>query len=438
MQRFFTKKFAKVFVSILMIASMLLATACGDSKETATIAPESTPAPTTTVTPEPTMQDILNSLGDIEFTDAKNVILFIGDGMGVNHIPATKAILGGQYNEKLAIEYLPNQGTSVTKCADGEPDSASGGTALATGYKSRRSYLGMDKNKKSVQNVCELAKSLGKKTGVVTNENITDATPAAFTVHVPNRDNKQAVVKQQIENCPDLLMGGGRATYEEIVGNSATYAKKIEQNNVTWVKTWEEVKNFKGEKLIATITDTFFEKADEAEPTLAEMTAKAIELLSDDEDGFFLMVEGGAMDESAHTSNVMETCRQMISFDEAVSLGIKYAAEHTDTIVIVTADHNTGGLLKTEEANKKVEKNKNNVHVQSLLEYEEALQKENPDVILSELPYRFSTIAHTSENVQIFAIGKGTEIFNGKKVQSHEIGQFIGKIISGEDFGDVK
>ena len=116
----------------------------------------------------------------------------------------------------------------------------------------------------------------------------------------------------------------------------------------------------------------------------------------------------------------------------------KYAAEHTDTIVIVTADHNTGRLMKTEEANIRVEKTKNDVHVKALLDYEEALQKENPDVILADLPYRFTTIAHTSESVQIFAIGKGTEIFNGERVQSCEIGQFIGKVLSGKDFGDVK
>lgn len=413
---------------------MLLASACGGEINTTA----NSPVPTPTTTPEPTMQDILNSLGDIEFTDAKNVILFIGDGMGENHIPATKAILGGLYNEKLSIEYLPNQGESITKCVNGEPDSASGGTALATGYKSMRSYVGMDKDGVSVQNVCELAKSLGKKAGIVTNENIVDATPAAFSSHVKNRDDKSKIVKQQIDSEIDLIMGGGRADYESTLKKSPSYTKKLEENNITWAKTWGEVKNFKEGRIIATLTDSFFEKVEEATPTLAEMTAKAIDFLSDDEDGFFLMVEGGAMDESAHTSNVMETCRQMISFDEAVSLGIKYAAEHPDTIVIVTADHNTGKLMETEDANKKVEKNKDNVHVKALLDYEEALQKEHPEIILADLPYRFTTIAHTSENVQVFAIGKGTEIFNGERVQSCEIGQFIGKALSGKDFGDVK
>ena len=94
--------------------------------------------------------------------------------------------------------------------------------------------------------------------------------------------------------------------------------------------------------------------------------------------------------------------------------------------------------METEEANKKVDKTQNDVHVKALLDYEAALQKEYPEIVLSELPYRFSTIAHTSDNVQVFAIGKGTEIFNGQKIASYKIGQFIGKALSGKDFGDVK
>lgn len=429
----FIKRFAVIFMAFML----LIACGCGGDKNKKPADLSSTAEPT----PEPqkTMQEILDSLGSIEFTKAKNVILFIGDGMGVNHIDATKEIIGGQYNDKMAIEYLYNQGTSVTICVDGEPDSASGGTALSTGYKSKRSYLGVDKNNNSVQNVVELAMSLGKKAGVVTNENITDATPAAFTVHNNNRKDYTAIVKQQIENCPDLIMGGGRTVYKETLDADPAYVQKMTDNGITWATSWEQVKNFESGKIIATLTDTFFERVEEAEPTLAEMTAKAIELLSDDEDGFFLLVEGGAMDESAHTSDVMETCRQMISFDEAVSLGVRYAAEHPDTIVIVTADHNTGGLQPIDIANQKVAAAGNaDYHVNELLKYEAALQAKYPDIILADLPYRFTTIAHTNDNVEVFAIGYGTEIFNGARVKSCEIGQFIGRALGAEKFGEVK
>ncbi|MBQ8164631.1 MAG: alkaline phosphatase [Clostridia bacterium] len=435
MDKFPVKKFLKSFTALMLLLSVLLTCSCGEKNKGDTVSPSLSPSPS----PEVSMQAILDSLGDIEFTDAKNVILFIGDGMGENHIAATKAILGGQYSDKLAIEYLPNQGTAVTICADGEPDSASGGTALATGYKSKRKYLGMDKKKNVVQNVCELANLMDKKAGVVTNESIVDATPAAFTIHAPNRDDESNIAKLQIENCPDLIMGGGRAMYEKAIADDPTYEQKLTDNGITWAKTWDEVQDFTGGKLIATLTDDLFERVEEATPTLAQMTEKALELLSDDEDGFFLMVEGGAMDESAHVSDVMETCRQMISFDEAVSIGIKYAVEHPDTVVIVTADHNTGGLMETESANQIVSSApETDVHVNALLEYEKELQAANPDIILSDLPYRFTTIAHTNDSVQIFAIGKGTEIFNGTTVKSCEIGQFIGQALSGEKFGDIK
>ena len=430
-----------LFTKILaVLMALMFLFACGCQKDV-TETPSDKPseaAPTEAVTPEPEkpIQDVLASLGEIEFTKAKNVILFIGDGMGVNHIDATKAILNAGYDGKLAIEYLPNQGNSITVCVDGEPDSASGGTALATGYKSKRKYLGMDAKLNEVQNAVELAMSLGKKAGVVTNESIVDATPAAFTIHAPNRDDESNIAKLQIEHCPDLIMGGGKAMYDKALADDPTYKDKMAANGITWATSWEQVEAFEDGKLIATLTEDLFERVEEAEPTLAEMTSKAIELLSDDEDGFFLMVEGGAMDESAHSGDVMETCRQMVSFDEAVSIGIRYAAEHPDTVVIVTADHDTGGLNTIDFANAHIDAAGNkDYHINELLKYEAALQREYPDIILADLPYRFTTIAHTNSNVEVFAIGYGTEIFNGARVPSYKIGKFIGETLGAESFG---
>ena len=147
------------------------------------------------------------------------------------------------------------------------------------------------------------------------------------------------------------------------------------------------------------------------------------------------MVEGGAMDESAHVSDVIELTKQMRAFDDAVSLGLRFAAENPDTIVIVTADHDTGGLQPKAEADKFVSANKTAYHTKAMLEYEAELQKANPDIDLSTLPYRFTTIAHTNNKVQVFAIGYGTEIFNDESVKSFEIGKFIGAALGDENFG---
>lgn len=429
---------SKKLLALLLAFIMLMLCACSAGGNTPANNTEAPAEPTPE--PETPMIDILKSLDSIEFTDAKNVILFIGDGMSQYHIPATDTILGGRFDGKLGIEYLTNQGIVNTTCVQGEPDSASGGTAYATGYKSNRVSLGLTAKKEAVQNVVELAISLGKKAGVVTSESIVDATPAAFTVHAPNRNDESEIAKLQIENCPDFIIGGGKAMYELAFEKDPSYKDKLTENNITWATTWEEVEAFDGTngKLIATLVDDYWERAEEASPTLEQMTEKALSMLSKSEEGFFLMVEGGAMDESAHTSDVMETCRQMIEFDKAVCLGIRYAAEHPDTIVIVTADHNTGGLLPKEDADKAIAGHEKEFHVASLLEYEEEIQATYPDVILADLPYRFSTIAHTNDKVQVFAIGYGTEIFNDETVASFEIGKFIGQSLSKQDFGATK
>lgn len=432
------KRLAAMMLALVMLLLLCACAPAGKTNSDGTNAPTSEPEPTEA--PETPMIDILKSLGSIEFTDAKNVILFIGDGMGQYHIPATDAILGGRFEGKLGIEYMTNQGIVNTICAQGEPDSASGGTALSTGYKSNRVSLGLTTKREPVQNVVELAISLGKKAGVVTSESVVDATPAAFTVHSKDRNDESEIAKLEMENCPDLVIGGGSAMYEKAFADDPSYTDLLKEKNITWTKSWDDVLKFDGSsgKLIATLTEDYFEEAEKSSPTLAEMTEKAISLLSQDEDGFFLMVEGGAMDESAHHSNVMETCKQMIAFDEAVCLGLRYAAEHPDTVVIVTADHNTGGLLPKEQADKAIAGHEKEYHVSELLKYEEELQKNNPDVDLSALPYRFSTIAHTNDKVQVFAVGYGTEIFQTDSINSFEIGKFIGKTLSKQEFGATK
>ena len=451
------KKILRNTLSLLMAMLLLVSFGCdGTGNTDPTAEPTEAPTEEPTEEPGPTMEEILAALSTTEFTSAKNVILFIGDGMGQNHVPATDAITGGRYDGKLSFEYMTATNIVETVCAEGEPDSASGGTALACGYKSNRKYVGLDYKGNEIQNVTELAHSLGKSTGVITSESIVDATPATFSIHTNNRNDEEQVAYLQVTaSVADLIIGGGKAAYESLMANTEDYpdaASKLTENNITWAKTWNEVEAYSGEgRLIATLTDDFWEEIKTMTPSLAEITDYAIQQLSKNENGFFLMVEGGAQDEIAHMSDVMELTRHMIAFDEAVEVGIKYAYLNKDTVVIVTADHNTGRLLPKEEADAYIEKNKKtdnyigndewcmtNASLHCVLEAEKIAQAKNPDVDYDSLPYRFTTIAHTNDKVNVWAIGYGTEeLGTAEKLKSFQIGKFIGKALSGEEFGST-
>ncbi|MBP5312887.1 MAG: alkaline phosphatase [Clostridia bacterium] len=452
MKNVLLKSISLIILAVIMTVSFV---ACQTD-----VTPQPTEAPATeaptevpTEIPVTPMEQILAELATLQFGEIKNVILYIGDGMGQNHVPATDAITGGRYDGKLAFEYLPNTAIVKTVCTEGEPDSASGGTALSTGYKGKRKQLGLNNKGEEVQNVVELAKSLGKSTGAITSESIVDATPAAFTIHSKDRSDESKIAQLQIENSVcDIIMGGGKAKYDELFArNEKDYNAYFSENNITYTAKWDDVLAWNGQgRLIATMTDDYWYFDRDMTPTLAEMTEQTIKVLSQNEKGFFLMVEGGALDEVAHNTNLMEVARHMTAFDKAIEVGLRYAYENKDTIIIVTADHNTGGLLPKAEADEYIEKHQKdnyisndewcwtNTGIHCVLEGERIAQEDNPDVDWSTLPYRFTTIAHTSDDVNVWAIGPGTaELMTTEKLASFHIGKFIGKALSGSEFGST-
>ena len=444
-------------LALIMTASVISCTTNSNNGGEPTKAPENEPTvePTEEPTPAPTpIEDILASLASLEYGEVKNVILYIGDGMGQNHVPATDAITGGRYDGKLAFEYLPNYAIVKTICTEGEPDSASGGTALSTGYKGKRSQIALNNKGEEVETVVELANRLGKSTGVITSESIVDATPATFSVHSKDRKDESKIAQLQIDtSVADLIIGGGKAKYDELFERESQYtAEYFKEHNLTYTTSWADVQAWNGEgRLIATLTDDYWFEDAKMTPTLAEMTEKSIEILSKNEKGFFLMVEGGALDEVAHNVDVYELTQHMLAFDKAIEVGIRYAYENKDTIIIVTADHNTGDLKPKDEADAYIEKHKKdnyisneefcvtNAKLHCLLEAERiAAEERHPDVDYTKLPYRFTTIAHTSEEVGIWAIGPGTgDLMTTDKLASYHIGKFIGKALSGEEFGST-
>ena len=310
--------------------------------------------------------------GDVEIADAtlvrepivkeaKNYILLIGDGMGVyqtllfDYLTDTTDYSDG---ESLFYGYmLPNHGFSRTNSFSGTTDSAAGGTALSTGYKTVNGYVGIDRNGNNVKLMTELASELGKASAVMSTETQTGATPSSFSAHAPNRDDSsiirdaQAALTQQ---------------YGTVIECGFDYY------TARYMKTSVEKR----------ITDT-----------LAKMDA--------DSDGFFLMYEEAHIDKHSHDNDMGKTFEALIRFNQAIARFMEYAFYNPDTVVIITADHETGDLRPAGDGT-----------------------------------LAYNDTEHSSANVPVFAWGQGTEFFNGNTVENIEIAHFISSAMGDDSFGD--
>ena len=272
--------------------------------------------------------------------EVRNVILLIGDGMGPGQLTAAEIMNG---NDSLAILSLPYMSMVSTHSASNYvTDSAASATALATGYKTNNLAISMSPEGENLITVVEVAEALGMSTGVVTNTRVTHATPACFMAHISNRNMEYEIAGQILETEVDVILGGGSSYFTSLNPIGAGY---------TIVETSEELMNLESGKILGLFTTSYMsyesERDPEIEPSLAEMTEKSIELLSSDPDGFFLMIEGGRLDFASHDNDFEGTMNEVYAFDLAVKEALMFADKRKDTLVIVTADHETGGLLIT-------------------------------------------------------------------------------------------
>jgi alkaline phosphatase len=187
--------------------------------------------------------------------------------------------------------------------------------------------------------VVEAAEAKGMSTGIVTNTRATHATPACFVAHVDNRNKEDEIARQILMSGVDVMLGGGSIYFDSSDPSLSGY---------TVITSTIELENFDSGKLLGLFTEGYMSyemgRDPEQEPSLLEMTEKAIQLLSENPEGFFLMVEGGRIDHACHANDYDNTVRETLSFDLAVLEALEYAYNRNDTIVIVTADHETGGL----------------------------------------------------------------------------------------------
>lgn len=290
--------------------------------------------------------------------EVKNVILMIGDGLGIGQIDMTRYMAGGKDHE-LELMKLPNIGLMMTSSKEGVTDSAAAGTAMATGHKVYNGAVGMNKNGAELDSVLDFAEVRNKATGIISTNTVTDATPAAFTASVKDRGMGGEIAKQILNNDVEVILGGGREDFMEAEAGEdlIAKAKKMGYQYVSDKEQLKRVITMNG-KVLGLFNKSYMnyiqdrDEVDSQEPSLLEMTTKAIDVLSEDEDGFFLMAEGARIDHAAHAADVPGVVAETLDFDASVKYAVDWAKENGDTMVVVVADHETLGFSVTEPINK--------------------------------------------------------------------------------------
>jgi alkaline phosphatase len=312
--------------------------------------------------------------GDATGDRAKNVIFVLGDGLGPAHRDAIQLSKVGPYG-RLVMDRLPYQGMSSTNAEDPETfvtDSAAGATSLATGVKTYNGSINVDNGGDKLTSIMKQAKAHGKAIGVVSTSQVTDASPASFGgASVPDRDAQSEIARQLIEDVKvDVILGGGEDHWypegnegaypdnprkdpeEESQSDRGNLVKRAKNLGYTYVSDPEDLGGTRGKKILGLFAnEEMFEQNPEGEgdtyapkPTLPKMTKKAINVLSRDPDGFFLFAEEEAIDEMAHNNNARLMLKSGRAMDKTVSEAKFYADGNGKTLLIATADHETGGL----------------------------------------------------------------------------------------------
>lgn len=355
---------------------------------------------------------VLVLLAQPTFAGLKNVIIMIGDGMGFEHVKAASLYAYGEEERLPFEEYY--RGEVMTHSADSyleeshATDSAASGTAIATGQKVDNDVISQ-KSREPIKTILEHSQEQGKATGLVTTVPITHATPAAFGAHARDRDNYRDIADDYLNQTrPNILFGayykngqGMTDTKAEQAGYRVVKtreqmqdaAKPAEQNSAEEVfiaglfsseeMPWEYDYYYPSKNPLSEVIKSEMPSYDTI-PHLSEMTAAALNILDNDPNGFFLMVEGGKIDWAGHDNIIRDSIFETLEFARAFHVAFKWAEERDDTLIIVTADHECGGL--------KVLKNRGKGFM--------------PEVF-------WATTKHTGANVPIYTTGQGEEEFVG-------------------------
>ena len=392
------KKLLGIILATIMVVSV---TACGNDSNSSSgnSAKETTTVAETTVSTDKLAWADYKVYNLDQTSKVNNIILMIGDGMGENIIKATEIVKG----DKLVMSGMKNKthvttySQSVKEGKEKFTDSAASATALSTGTKTYNGCIGVDKDGNDLETICEYAQKCGMKTGLVDRHYICHATPAGMVAHNSFRGAYKAILGEMVQSDVNVMLGGGSQYYTPSV------QKKAESSGYKYITKESELMNLtkKDDKVLGLFAYDNM-KNPELSPSLVTQTSKALDLLEND-NGFFLMVEGSNIDVSEAELNMDDTIKQVEAFDQSVDYVLAWAEKHTGTLVLVTADHETGGV--------KIPKN--------------ATEKDiNNDCFTSGGD-------HTNTNVLLMADGASSkEICKNKLIDNTDIAKYMRKVLS--------
>lgn len=333
--------------------------------------------------------------GHEDYRTYKNVILMIGDGMGFNTLAATRKLK----TNDLTMDKMPVLCESKTRSMTNEvTDSAAGATALAAGVRTYNSAISvylfapLGSFFNVPKTLCDVAKENGKSAGVVTTDKTSGATPACFSAHSVTRNVEFDISIDQMTSNLDLIWGAESDSINDWFCNV---------NGFSVIRTVDEMNALEpGSRSIAQFNLDDFANAnhENGNPYLYEMTQKSIELLNTNENGFFLMVEAAHIDKHSHANNMDGATTQVVEFSKAIQVALDFAKADGDTLVLVTADHETGGIT-----------------------YDEATDS-----------YFYTKGSHTGVNVPAYVSATDAGFVNGEAYKNCEIGVQLARVMGVE------
>jgi alkaline phosphatase len=330
----------------------------------------------------------------------KNIIILIGDGMGINYVGANLL-----QDKNSPFYQFTTTGFSITCSADHLiTDSAAGATALATGYLTKNKYISVDTLGNPLYTLFELAEKLNLSTGIVVTASVAHATPGAFVAHSISRYDQTLIASQMIEKDIDIVIGGGLKYF--IPKNDSgerednkDLTKELINKNYIFTKNYPDLKSIPDsiKQIYALFADDGLPEASKRNYSLGDLTKAALTHLKNDSDGFVLMIEGSQIDWAGHDHKSQMLIDEMKDFSTAIKEALDFARQDKNTLVVVTSDHETGGM--------------------SIIKTNNSVNDLEP-----ELELGYTSTGHTPSPVGIFAFGPGEELFKGIMNINH-IGQ---------------